>query len=279
MVESTSSGSDDSSGTLDDGLADTLREQGILGPFVITDWAAMSDVGSVRDRNEDRWAGDAERGFVVADGMGGLSGGEMAADVVANETVARLDELTEANAAQLVADLNSAVTRVGVAKGIDRLGSTLVAMVSRRHHVIVVHVGDSRAYRLRDGDLELLTRDHSVREEMLAAGVSLDSADLANVRLDALTAHIGNRRDLGGSARVASFSVMAGDRFLLCSDGVHDQVADVDMTSALGLASCRRAAGRLLDLASLAGGRDNATAIVVEFGRLRLDMPEEEASP
>ena len=162
--------------TEDDDLVEQLRGQGILGPFRVVDWAALSATGGRRQRNEDRALIDPAIGVVVADGMGGHPGGELAAEVTARFAFARLGGLREVSARELVEHANAEVVRAGDERGFARLGSTLVALAVHRNHVVVVNVGDSRAYRLRDGELEQLTRDHSVRAELDAAGIPLAAA-------------------------------------------------------------------------------------------------------
>lgn len=256
---------DNTAPTEEDGLVDQLRRQGILGPFRISDWAGRSDRGLRREQNEDRLFGDASTGFAVADGMGGHAGGELAAEVAVKVAVERLPGLTEAGARELVDAANVAVVRAGVEHGLDRLGTTLVALVSEPSHVVVLSVGDSRVYRWRDDELEQLTVDHSVRNELLASGVPLESAAAANVRLDALTSFIGQRSEFSPACRVASFSIMTGDRFLLCTDGIHGQLEPGEIGRALASGDCAAAVTALIDGANQAGGRDNATAIVIEF--------------
>lgn len=255
----------DTSRTQDDLFVEALRRQGVLGPFVVADWAAATDTGLVRPLNEDRWLADASRGFVLADGMGGHAGGAAAAELATKTTFDSLDRLAETTAGDLVKRANEAVTSYGDQHGIDKMGSTLCALAGRRTHVVIVNVGDSRIYRWRAGQVELLTRDHSVRAELLAAGIPLEAAIEANVRLDALTSFIGRRTELAPPFTVASFSILSDDRFLLCSDGVHRQV-DLDrLESALGASSCQQTVDQLIGEARAAGGLDNATAIAVKF--------------
>ncbi len=256
---------DDSARTEDSELVDQLREQGILGPFVVSDWAGLTDTGRVRSHNEDRWLGDPDLGFVVADGMGGHAGGDVAADVAARCAFGWLGRLTEVTAPEMVYEANAAVLRAGADIGAPRLGSTLVALANRRNHVVVVGVGDSRVYRWRDGDAEQLTIDHSVRNELAAAGVAVEAAQEANVRLDALTAFIGQRSQFPPPLRAASFSVMAGDRFLLCSDGISGALDGTELARLMAAPTCHEAARGLIDAAAAAGGRDNATAVIAEF--------------
>jgi PPM family protein phosphatase len=256
--------SDDSTSTEEDGLLDELRREGIIGPFVVSDWAADSDIGLVREENEDRWR-VAGTTFVVADGMGGQSAGALAAET-AVEVAERFDgPLSEASAKELCALANGEVISAGDRFGVPTLGTTLVVLSAQRNFVVVLSVGDSRVYRLRAGELELLTRDHTVRNELLSSGVDLDVAERSNLRLDALTSYIGRRSDHPLVSHIASYSVMHGDRFLLCTDGVHGQLETEAIEQTMGATDCRSAVATLLRSARQVGGRDNSTAVVVEF--------------
>lgn len=257
---------DDTTPTEEDGLLDQLRRDGVIGPFRVADWAGASDVGLVRDCNEDAWDTSQDRLFVVADGLGGHDGGEIASEAAIAAMVGVGLDFTEAEASTLVAQVNDAVLEAGRTAGVDGLGTTLVALAAHRTHVVVLNVGDSRAYRHREGELELLTEDHTVRNELLASGVPLEVAEQSKVRLDALTSHLGRAAERL-ARQVASFSVMSGDRFLLCTDGVHGQMTHADIADRLATGDCRQAVVSLLEWARASGGRDNATAIIIDFER------------
>lgn len=257
---------DDTTPTEDDGLLDQLRRDGVLGPFRVSDWAGDTDTGTVRPENEDTWRAVDGLLFVAADGVGGHAGGALAATTATEVLIAHGVDLTEARAGELAARANSAVVAAGAAAGTPRLGTTAVMLAVHRNHVVVMSVGDSRAYRSRDGDLELLTRDHTVRDELIASGVPIEAAERSNIRLDALTAYLGRNIERP-VVHAASYSVMAGDRFLLCTDGVHGQIDEHRITEALLGATCADAVAGLLRAARGEGGRDNATAVVIEFQR------------
>lgn len=274
MGSTLTSADDDTGRTTDDGLVDRLRSSGRLGPFRVADWCGLTDVGLRRRRNEDRWAGDPSAGFVVADGMGGSPFGDLAAAAAVHAAMDELASLTEADARSFVDHVHATVDQAGSDAGTDRLGTTLAVLAARSTHAIVVHVGDSRVYRSRDRRLELLTEDHSLRNEMRSAGISPDDEGFSGVRLDGLTAYLGRRSGLPVPFRSATFSIRAGDRFLVCSDGIHGQLGDDDLADALAATNCSTAARLLVDRSIEAGGRDNATAIVVEFSAVDSDEPE-----
>ena len=258
---------EDTQPTEDDEVVDQLRRAGVLGPFRVSGWAARSHTGLVRTHNEDRWRERDNRLFVLADGMGGHDGGDVAAEVAVDEAVLACTELTDVSAPDTVARINRAVVDAGERDGFDRLGTTLVVLVTYENRAVVLNVGDSRAYRLRHGELEQLTEDHTVRNELAQAGVPLERVRESNLRLNALTTHIGRRSDDPIPYHVASYSLQAGDRYLLCSDGIHGLIGAPAIVDALDGGTCEASAEQLIDRALRAGGRDNATAMVIDVER------------
>lgn len=247
-------------------LLEQLRADGVFDRFYVTAWAGDSVVGQVRAHNEDRWVQLDGTVFVVADGMGGHEGGALAAQVTIDELSARRSELVGGVIERAIGAASEQVIIQGGARGITGLGSTVSVLAIRGRHALLANVGDSRIYRWRDGSLEQLTRDHTVRNELLDSGISPGEVS-SSVRLDALTAYVGraDTDDCGVSA--SSFALHPDDRYLLCSDGVHGQLGEDFMASVLdGYRSCAQVVGSLLDAADEAGGRDNATAIVVDIG-------------
>jgi len=231
-----------------------------------------------RKNNEDAFLADAKLGlFVVADGMGGYEGGEVASRLTV-EAIRRFvswglrDDGGAADAGSTRGEgaksyeedlLNAAVVAaheaiVAQRKGpIIEMGSTVVAALLTGRHLVVAHVGDSRLYRLRDGALANLTRDHSVWEALKSSGVP------GHVRLPARNQLI---RALGveGShlADVARHDVCLGDTYLLCSDGVYDPLDEGDIKSALHLGPGEGCA-HLISQALRNGGADNLTGVMV----------------
>lgn len=222
------------------------------------DSAATSHVGHVRERNEDAFLFDPERGlFVVADGLGGHPAGDVASRVA----VAALDRLLDAAALQASDDLPAALASaltgaheavIGAARGHPerrQMGTTaVVAFVPPDGATAAVaHAGDSRAYLVRDGALERLTVDHVAPSFY---GRSLTQA-------------LGTEGPLAPDA--ASVALHHGDRLLLCSDGLTDmiddeRIADIAAAGAPAEATCQRLVEAALDR----GGIDNVTVIVVD---------------
>lgn len=228
---------------------------------------ARSDTGMRRAGNEDSFTA-AGPAFVVADGMGGYEHGDRASAAVVGAFEDRLRDapLASFDAIQdalLDADDRVAVVSAGTSRG---AGSTAtgIALVAheRTPYWLVFNVGDSRVYRLSGGELRQVTKDHSLGRELVDAG-QLDPADLPTFKdRNVITRAIGAMDSLADSLLVP---VQVGDRFLLCSDGLHGEVPDAQLTTALtGTDSVETIAAGLVDAANAAGGRDNITVVVVE---------------
>ena len=231
--------------------------------------ASRSDVGRVRSVNQDV-CGEFEnaegyRLLVVADGMGGHSGGETASRL-ALENIGRVFRSDFAEPGTLLARAfrvaNDEIFRVGASDpALHGMGTTGVAiLIGPGEEGWVAHIGDSRAYRLRDGRFEQLTEDHSwVHEEIRRGKITADEArehPMKNVLL----------RSIGvvpnAEATVTPIDLKLQDCFLLCSDGLWGEVGDRAIAEVLARESPSRAVGELVDLANAHGGSDNVTVQV-----------------
>ena len=161
--------------------------------------------------------------------------------------------------------INDEVVREAVNWGFEHVGTTLLAALVGGPLVTIVHVGDSRAYRSSGEHLDLLTEDHNVRGELLAAGLDIAEYRERGVALHGLTSFIGLEHDVP-RIDVLAVPMRAGDRLLLCTDGVHRQLDDDQLRRGVAARSCTDAAEQLVEQADEAGGRDNATAMVIEVG-------------
>jgi serine/threonine protein phosphatase PrpC len=228
--------------------------------------AAASDVGKVRQRNEDAYLERSDVGlWVVADGVGGHAMGDQASRLIV-QTLAELSKPW--NAAEFLAlvdqrlvEVNGMLRRKAVEYGSDVIASTVVALLIFDQHFACVWAGDSRLYRLRGADLQQLTRDHSQVQALIAAGL-LDPAEaddhpLANVVIRAVGAHDNLVLD-----RLHD-RVLAGDLFLLCTDGLTKMVNNKMITDILTRTPLDQAAQALIDAALNGGAFDNVTAVVV----------------
>lgn len=230
-------------------------------------WASRSDTGRVRDHNEDSVLPDAGTSdtaahliAVVADGMGGHAGGEVASRT-AIETIAAVggDPVIRIQAAN-VAVMDAARQRPRLAG----MGTTVtMGVLAENGAARFGHVGDSRAYLLREGTLTQITDDHSFVGEMMAAGrLTAEQAELHPYR-SVLTRAVGLESDVEVDA--IDLDLEAGDRLLLCSDGLTSMVDDDAIQEILELAADPdEAADALVGAANAAGGADNITVVVID---------------
>ena len=224
---------------------------------------AYSDVGRVRDRNEDRAVG-TERLLAVADGMGGPPGGDLAAStavaiVEAAFSGGSLDEL----AAGVRASNAAVFERARGDEELEGMGTTLCAVaLTGAGELAVVNVGDSRAYRLRDGRLEQLTSDHSLVAELVRQGTlrAEDAVDHPERAILTRALGVGPSVDVDGAVH----TIAVGDRLLVCSDGLWSEVSDDDLRSTLANRDLDAVAHTTVDQALAAGGRDNISVVVAE---------------
>lgn len=225
--------------------------------------AARSHAGRVRPLNEDRCLDRPEAGlFAVADGMGGHQAGDVAAEAV----IAALAGIEESGPALFPA-IERAVAHANrdliAARGADGVsGATLVtlALVGRAFHCL--WAGDSRAYRLSAGRLERLTRDHSLVQQMVDAGALDPAAAARHPQAHVITRAVGVEPDLALEGTSGAFA--AGDRFLLCSDGLSDVLDDPALAALLADRAPAEAADALVAAALAAGAPDNVSAVVVD---------------
>ncbi|MGH2546502.1 MAG: Stp1/IreP family PP2C-type Ser/Thr phosphatase, partial [Actinomycetota bacterium] len=235
---------------------------------------ARTDVGRVREGNEDSYM-VREPLFAVADGMGGHQGGEVASKLALDT----LREATDGTAlAQAVQDANRAVfEQAGRDPALAGMGTTLTAFLAEGDTLRLAHVGDSRAYLLRDGDLQRITTDHTVVEGLVEKGELTAQEATIHPQRSILTRAIG----VDGEVVVdqASIQPRPGDRLLLCSDGLTGMVDEATIQRILEeYADPQAAAEALVDAANEAGGQDNITAVVVDVADAEPD-PHAQATP
>jgi len=238
----------------------------------------ISDVGLIRESNEDVWAVFPERGlFLLADGMGGRAAGEIAAQ----EAVAVCSKLVEGwhvpdekvkidegvdffrKALQRV---NTQVYEKGCSeKALNGMGTTLVTLYFLNDYGILAHVGDSRIYRLRTHHLEQLTEDHSLVTELLSLGEMKPENALTFPYQHILTRAIGTAAKVEPSLNAVQ--VESYDLFMLCSDGLTNYVTDKEISQILSSdLSLKERGQKLVDLANEHGGGDNVTLVLVDVG-------------
>ena len=246
------------------------------------DFFGQSDVGCVRETNEDAFGSIVEDGvFVVCDGMGGGAAGEVASSLTVEFFLDHLranklsshppaDEVTEALRGAIL-DANSLVLqRSRLSAEFHGMGTTLVALWVRRARISgstrravwIAHVGDSRCYRFRNGTLDAMTVDHSLVEQQVRIGqMTPEEAERSNMR-HVITRAVGVDAHL--EPEIAVSEVYPGDAFLLCSDGLTHEVTDARIAELLARdVRVKDACRELIDEARKNGGNDNITCMLV----------------
>ncbi len=234
-----------------------------------------SDIGRVRDSNQDAFLVDIESGlFIVADGMGGHAAGEVASA----ETVKAIKEgfgdpppegcapeEIERRMVGLVKNANRRVLDMGESRPeCNGMGTTVTAMVIHGRRAFLAQVGDSRAYLLRGGGIEQVTEDHSWVNEQVKLGFLRPEEAETHYLKNIVTRSVGHHQ----AVEVDTFVVelRPGDRLLLCSDGLSNMVTDDMILSLIDGSPPREATEKLIDRANSRGGMDNITAVVVMAG-------------
>ena len=225
--------------------------------------AAATDVGQVREGNEDSFVHDERLGlFAVADGMGGHQAGEVASATAIEALRAAI--AGGALVTDAVALANTAVVEKADANpAMQGMGTTLTAAIEVEGGLRIGHVGDSRCYVLRDGILARVTDDHSLVEELVREGrITLEQAAVHPQR-SVITRALGIEADI--EVDDVALELTGGDRVLICSDGLSGMVRDADISAVLRRTDEPAAAATaLIDAANEAGGEDNITVVVID---------------
>jgi len=224
---------------------------------------SASDIGQVREGNEDSFLVLAPL-YVVADGMGGHRGGEVASSL-ALETVQRMFQAQQGTLAEQVTEANKAVfERSQQDRSVAGMGTTLTAALVDGDRVHLAHVGDSRAYLLRGGELSMLTEDHTLVHRMVMEGEITEAEAETHPHRSILTRALGV--DPSVQVDETDVQVASGDRLLLCSDGLTGMVPDGQIREILETTSDPQdAVDALVRVANRAGGIDNITAVILDF--------------
>ena len=243
----------------------------------------LTDVGVIRDHNEDAALADPEGDFfIVADGMGGHAAGEVASSMAVEAVRQALEESrddvaefarapSDEGRRTLVSVLENAVRAAHQAvyergtKESDKqgMGTTLDVVLVAGSEAFVAHVGDSRTYLLRDGRAAQITTDHTVAEVLVIEGkLSVEEAQISPLRTILVNA-IGVAPDVG--VEMAHVRLRKGDRVLLCSDGLHDYFPhEQEVSEHLGKDNLEEALAEMVNLAKTRGGHDNITGVALE---------------
>ncbi|KNA93144.1 protein phosphatase 2C domain-containing protein [Gordonia sp. w5E2] len=261
-----------------------VRDSSLTGSDIVgdlrLDWSVYSDVGRVRDANEDAALVLPGR-YLLADGMGGHESGELASEA-ALLTLAEVEPGAELAGTRDALDqlLVDAQQRIGGIDGFSdrRAGTTVTGAVLVTDddvlHWLILNIGDSRTYRFQNGTLQLLTRDHSQVQEFVDAGVITAEQARIDPRRNVITRALGAGM-AEPDADYFSTPALPGDVLLICSDGLTGELPDAEIAEILaGSDSVEDAAASLVDAALFVGAHDNVTVVVVA---VRSDEESDEA--
>jgi len=243
--------------------------------------AIKSDIGLARQHQEDSFLVDEDLGlFVVADGMGGAVAGDLASRTACEEihnhvldNRETLDQIGGGHSAEASKQAFELLRKaIEVANGriralvaedesLSGMGTTVVVVLAVGEHFYVAHVGDSRVYLLREGQLHQLTRDHSLVEELKAMGKVQSVDDVKSRYRNTITRAVGVFDEV--EPDTIDLTPLPKDRLLLCSDGVHGIITEEDLKRSLGYPIPETAAEALIRSANSMGGKDNITALVI----------------
>ena len=229
--------------------------------------AGVSDVGLVRSSNEDS-------GFVapyvalVADGVGGAAAGEIASATAAYAVAATALQRPGVDPGRVLVEAFAAArdnVRLGVQRDLNRLGmaTTLTVLVTDGRTVALGHVGDSRAYLLRGGELRQITTDHTYVQHLVETGRLSDHARATHPWRNVVLRSLDGDPE-GGGLDITRLDVRVGDRLMICSDGLTDLVDDARIAAVLRAQGPEEATAELTAAALAAGGKDNITCVVVD---------------
>jgi len=228
--------------------------------------ALRTDVGKVRRQNEDAaWFDEARGVFAVADGMGGHLAGEVASGMAieAVKDMAKKNDFASVNVMrEAVVSAHEAIIRHAQKNpACAGMGTTLSMMWRGGHYMYIAHVGDSRIYRYRDGELEQITQDHSLVEELVRARIITREEARTHPRRNIITRALGTQGD--NLPDLLAADVRPGDLWLLCTDGLCGMISDEEIARVLSSgATLDMMAGSLIEKALDAGGRDNVTLVL-----------------
>lgn len=244
--------------------------------------AELSDTGCKREKNEDCTGTDLSRGVaVLADGMGGHKGGEIASELAVRTVLEHMATGLDATPAggdtdgdgycpesrlarEAIEKSNAAIHDMAVEHSqYQGMGTTIVVTVLHDDRISICHVGDSRVYRLRDGELELLTRDHTLMQELIERGFYTPEEARESLNRNIVTRALGIEPDV--TVDIIEDMVLPDDVYLLCSDGLNDMVKDEEIRATLVEDGNRlnAMAQTLVDQANSNGGNDNVSVVLV----------------
>ncbi|MBL7661537.1 serine/threonine-protein phosphatase [bacterium] len=245
--------------------------------------AAVTDVGCEREINEDRYAvidSPQGRAWIVCDGMGGVMGGELAAQLAIDAMRRVLETSDSATPAETIKSAIEEANRVIVLRrqnpAFSSMGTTVIAAMQMLDEIVIAHAGDSRAYVVRGQEIEQLTVDHTYVQDLVDKGAIKPEDALSHPQAHVLTRCLGSEPRLNLTLQqYYLWEAAQPDVLVLCSDGLYSLVSDKEISQVVTSRSPQDACVDLVELAKSRGGFDNITVVILPLeGQLR-----EEASP
>jgi len=240
-------------------------------------WGAASDVGKERTENEDAFHIEPDIDlFLVSDGMGGHQGGALASKIIVEDLPVKIETRLRRRKSRkprtirsvlrrAVAEQSRQVRMEGVSEaGYKGMGATVVLALLQAGRAYIANLGDSRAYRFRRGRFVQISKDHSVVSDLVEKGV-LDETEADTHEAQGQITHYAGM-DKKAQAHLRTFELQAGDRLLLCTDGLTDMIGHKEIANILNNQPDPQAAcNHLIAAANAAGGHDNITTLIIDW--------------
>jgi len=247
---------------------DDYSSDEIIPLSVLSD--GLTDVGRKRLHNEDSfYISDDKCLWFVADGMGGHNAGDFASQSLVNDIeafFATSDSIEESakNAEDIIQQTNlNLIKRASTIANNTVIGATIALFITQDNHGVALWAGDSRIYRIRSGNIEQITTDHSLVNDMVKENLIKPEEAETHPEKNKITRAVGYDKDLTLDYR--KLSILPGDRYILCSDGLSKELSDDEILSIAGHGSTATTNQSLLKRALDKGGRDNITTITIDF--------------
>lgn len=227
---------------------------------------SRTHIGNVRASNQDSVLNEENsRLYGVADGMGGHNGGDIASQM-AVLMLPRILESIDASEENLLAGFEQVNRLIFEEQLKDQvlsgMGTTLTVLWERDQEIILGHIGDSRAYRMRNGNIEQMSMDHSVVGEMVREGLITEEQAMKHPYRNVITQAVGTSETLNPD--IKTIKKQKGDKYILCSDGLYEYVSKEEMRDLLLRNAPEDAAEQMIKKALEAGGKDNVTVMIAE---------------
>ncbi|MBR2054051.1 MAG: Stp1/IreP family PP2C-type Ser/Thr phosphatase [Clostridia bacterium] len=227
---------------------------------------SKTHIGNVRASNQDSVLNEeSSRLYGVADGMGGHNGGDIASRMAVLMLPRILESMmpSEENLHDGFQQVNALIYEEQKKDAVlSGMGTTLTVLWEKENSIVLGHIGDSRAYRMRKGKIEQLSTDHSVVGEMVREGLITEEQALQHPYRNVITQAVGTSESL--TPDIKTIEKQKGDKFVLCSDGLYEYVSKEEMCDLLMRFSPEDAAEQMIEKALEEGGRDNVTVLIAE---------------